>query len=143
MRFIIVVAALLLCACTLVSQDQVTPTPAIPTVTFQFPTNNVAVAEGTDLQIQLVAQDIVGIARIELMVDSQFHQEASPVEGESVPIFTVDMNWLAEGVGLHALEAVAYRLDGTSSRPVLINVNVTSPDAAQAPAQGSSPSSGG
>jgi hypothetical protein len=143
MRFISLIAILLLCACTLLSQEQITPTPAIPTVTFQFPTNNVAVAEGTDLQIQLVAQDTVGIARIELMVDGQAHQDASPVEGESVPVFTVNMNWLAEGVGLHALEATAYRLDGTSSRPTLISVNVTPADAAQTPAPDSSLSSDG
>jgi hypothetical protein len=116
--------ALLLCACNLVTQ-QATPTPAVPTIEFQFPANNVAVAEGTDLQIQLLARDAVGIARVELRVDDQPHQEASPVESVSVPIFTVDMNWLAKGVGFHALQATAYRLDGTASTPILINVNVT------------------
>jgi hypothetical protein len=35
------------------------------------------------------------------------------------------MNWLANGVGLHSLQATAFRLDGTASTPVLINVNVT------------------
>lgn len=137
MRWLSVIASLALCACNLVTGQPITPTPAIPTVTFQFPTNNVAVAEGTDLQIQLLAQDTIGVARVELLIDAQPHQEAHPVDGESVPVFTVDMNWLAEGVGLHALEATAYRMDGTSSRPVLINVNVTSMNATQAPALGS------
>ena len=49
---------MLLCACNLATQV-VTPTSAIPTVSFQFPDNNVSIVEGTDLQIQLLAQDAV------------------------------------------------------------------------------------
>ncbi len=123
----VVLIGLLLCGCNLVTQ-QTAPTSNVPTVTFLFPANNVAVVEETDLQIQLLAQDSVGIARVELRVDDSPHQEATPVEAAAVPIFTVDMNWLAEGVGLHALEATAYRLDGTAGRSTLINVNVTSAD---------------
>ncbi len=124
MRRIALVGLLVLCACNLITQTA-TPTPSVPTVSFMFPANNVAVVEATDLQIQLLAQDPVGIARVELNVDGSLHQSATPVEAAAVPVFTVDMNWLAEGVGLHALEAVAYRLDGTASTPTLINVNVT------------------
>ena len=83
------------------------------------------VVSGTDLQIQLLAQDSQGIARIELSVDGQPHQTAAPVDSETVPVFTVDMNWLAEGIGFHSLQAVAYRADGSASDPVTINVNVT------------------
>jgi hypothetical protein len=125
MRRIILVTLLLLCACNLTTAPQATLTPAIPTVSFIIPTNNLSVAEGTDLQIQLLAQDAVGIARVELRVDDQPHQESQPVESTSVPVFTVEMNWLAEGIGLHALQATAFRLDGTASSPTLINVNVT------------------
>jgi hypothetical protein len=124
MRRTLLIVLLMLCACNL-STQQATPTPTVPTIEFQFPANNVAVAEGTDLQIQLLARDSVGIARVELRVDDLPHQEAAPIESDSVPIFTVDMNWLATGVGLHALQATAYRLDGTASTPTLINVNVT------------------
>jgi Bacterial Ig domain len=126
--------AALLCACNLVNQP-ISPTPAIPTVSFQFPANNVSVAEGTDLQIQLLAQDSVGVAHVELRVDDQAHEDAKPVEATAVPIFTVDMNWLAKGVGLHSLQATAFRLDGTASTPILINVNVTSAQKTQEPEQ--------
>lgn len=143
-RLLILLAALMLalCGCNLSTQPpSPSPTPAVPTVSFQFPANNVSVAEGTDLQVGLLAEDAIGIARVELRVDDQPHQEAGPIEAETVPVFTVDMNWLAEGVGLHALQATAYRADGTASTPVIINVNVTGE--AQTPAPGSSPSSGG
>ena len=127
-RFILTFV-LLLCSCNLAQSNTIiTPTPAIPVVEFQFPTNNVSVVSGTDLQIQVLAQDSVGVASIELSIDGQPHQTAAPVDSETVPIFTVDMNWLAEGVGLHSLQAMAYRADGTPSDPVMINVNVTAPE---------------
>ena len=92
------------------------------------------------MQIQLLAQDSVGIARVELRVDDQPHQDGKPVDAAAVPVFTVDMNWLAEGVGLHSLQATAFRLDGTASTPILINVNVTAAQptpGTQTPAPGS------
>ena len=129
MRWLSLIAVLALCACNLMTGEAITPTLSVPTVAFQYPSNNVSIAEGTDLQVQLLAEDIVGVSRIELRVDGQPHQQASPVDGTSVPVFTVDMNWLAEGSGLHVLEATAFRLDGTQSRPALINVNVIPQDA--------------
>lgn len=125
LRHLLSALVLVLCACNLTTAPPASPTPAVPTVSFIIPTNNLSIVEGTDLQIQLLAQDSVGIARVELRVDDQPHQESQPVESESVPVFTVEMNWLAEGIGLHALQATAFRLDGTASPPTLINVNVT------------------
>ncbi len=128
MHRLILILLFLLCSCNLAQEGTVlTPTPAVPVVQFQFPTNNVAVASGTDLQIQVLAQDSMGVARVELSVDGRPHQTAAPVDSETVPVFTVDMNWLAEGAGFHSLQAVAFRADGTASDPVLINVNVTEP----------------
>ena len=98
----------------------------VPRVEFLFPMDGVTVTAGTDLQIGIVAQDSVGIARIELAIDDLPHQAAAPTELSSVPTFTVDMNWLARGAGYHALTAVAYRLDGTASDPAIIRVNVGS-----------------
>ena len=137
MRWLSLIAILALCACNLLAGEPITPTPSIPTVAFQYPTNNVSIAEGTDLQIQLLAQDEVGVSRIELRVDGQPHQDASPVDSDTVPVFTVDMNWLALGGGFHVLEATAFRLDGTQSRPALINVNVIPQDATPVPLPGS------
>ena len=122
---LILIVCLLLCACNLSSHPPITPTSSVPTIQFQFPDNNVSVVEGTDLQIQLLAQDSVGIAKVELQVDNQPTQDGKPVDSPAVPVFTVDMNWKAEGIGLHALQATAYRLDGTASDPALINVKVT------------------
>ncbi|MEO8610085.1 MAG: Ig-like domain-containing protein [Chloroflexota bacterium] len=101
------------------------PTPNIPTVQFQFPTNNSTILEGVDLDIDLLATDPgTGIARVELLIDDQPHQEGKPEVSPEVPTFTVKMNWLVQGVGTHSLTAVAYRLDGTASAPQTIIVDV-------------------
>lgn len=92
------------------------PTPDIPTAEFLAPPNNSQVFEGTDFALDIVARDSgSGITRLELYVDGVKINEAEPENGLSVPVFRVEMNWLAQGIGLHALEAIAYRADGTRS----------------------------
>jgi hypothetical protein len=122
----LLIALLTLNACNLQSGTPTPiPTPNIPTVQFQFPQNNSTVLEGVDLSIDLVASDPgTGVARVELLVDDQPHQEGKPAISPEVPTFTVKMNWLAQGVGIHSFTAVAYRLDGTASAPVTILVEV-------------------
>jgi hypothetical protein len=95
-------------------------------VYFQSPPNDLTVTEGDTLNILLVAQDEggSGISLVELYVDDRLHQDGTPVEAPAVPVFTVEMRWEAQGVGLHALSAVAYRADGSASAPAVIRVYV-------------------
>ncbi len=105
------------------------PTPDLPRITFQAPANNDSFPEGTDLTIALLAEDPgVGIARVELLIDDLPHSEAFPEISGAVPVFTVTMNWLAEGPGYHSLTALAYRPDGTISSPATIIILVTEPE---------------
>ncbi|MCL4247820.1 MAG: hypothetical protein KJ065_06705 [Anaerolineae bacterium] len=122
---------LLLNACNLsTTAPEPTPERIVPTVEFLYPTNASLVIEGTDVQIELLAQDPngVGVARVELYVDDVPHQEGAPQVSAAVTVFTVDMNWLAEGVGLHALSAIAYRPDGTASDATTISLQVVPSD---------------
>jgi ABC-type Fe3+-hydroxamate transport system substrate-binding protein len=123
------VLMLVLSACNL-SSTEPTPTPEVnvPLIEFLFPANNTVVVEGTDVQIQLLAQDQrgVGVARVELYVDDVKVGEAVPEVSAAVQVFTVNMNWLAQGVGFHALSAIAYRPDGTLSDPMIIRIEVIS-----------------
>jgi hypothetical protein len=107
-----------------------TPQADVPTIEFQYPTNASLVVEGTEVQIQLLAQDPrgVGVARVELYVDDQLHQQGTPVVSAAVTVFTVSMNWLAEGIGMHALYAIAVRPDGTSSEQAQITLEVIPPN---------------
>ncbi len=128
MRLIRLIALMLVLAgCSLNSGDA-TPEPGSdrPTIQYLFPTDNTTVLEGTDVQIQLLARDETGagVARVELNIDDLPHAVGQPVERESVAVFTVDMNWLAQGIGLHALSATSFRADGTPSEIVTIRLAV-------------------
>jgi hypothetical protein len=105
------------------------PTPDAPRIEFQEPANNARVAEGAEIEFLILAQDGgEGIARVELLVDDQFVDDSMPEVSPAVPVFSVRMNWKAAGIGFHSVTAIAYRPDGIGSRPVTINVLVTSPD---------------
>lgn len=101
------------------------PTPDIPRVQFLFPENNSTVLDGTDLSINLLAEDNgVGVARVQLLVDEVVQGEGKPEIAPAVPTFTVTLHWLAKGVGKHALVAYAFRPDDTPSAPTTIIVEV-------------------
>ncbi len=122
--------AVLLAGCTLIGESlPVTPTPALPQVSFIFPDNNAQVFQGTDLTLDILATDPAGgIARVDLFVDTpsdgEVYQQASPVAAEAVPTFRTEMNWLAAGVGRHQFVAKAYRTDGTPSDETILIIEV-------------------
>lgn len=115
-----------LAACNLVGVGPTpTPTPELPTVEFLFPANGATIVENAELSIDLIARDGgAGVARIEFLVDGQKISDALPQDTATVPVFRIETNWLAQGVGLHSLSAVAYRLDGTGSPESIIIVEV-------------------
>jgi hypothetical protein len=125
---IVIVVSLLLTGCNLRAGNATTtpfPTPDIPRIQFQYPDNNSVVLEDTDLRIDLLAEDSgSGVARVELLIDDLKANEVRPKVSAAVPTFTVTMNWLARGTGIHSLTAIAYRLDGTTSAPATILVQV-------------------
>lgn len=101
------------------------PTPDAPQIEFQTPTSAVLIIENTELNIELIARDAgVGVAKVELLIDDISYKEVSPTTSAAVPVFTVTMNWLAEGIGFHSMTAIAFRPDGTASPPVTIIVEV-------------------
>lgn len=119
---------LALTGCTL-NQPQPTPfpTPDLPRVRFLFPVNKTQIAEGAEIQADIVAEDTsFGIAKIVFMVDGVQINEGMP-EGNPVSVFRVSMNWVARAPGAHTLHAIAYRADGTPSDEVIILVDVVSP----------------
>ncbi len=92
-----------------------------------MPTEGDRVVEGFDLTIDLVAQDDApgaGVARVEILINDQLLIEAEPEEGNPVPTFRVETNWITEGTGKHVLSATAYRRDGTQSDTRFITLEV-------------------
>lgn len=117
---------LLLAGCNLSTEAPTPfPTPDVPTIEFVSPPNGATVIDGVEIDIELLARDAgVGVARVELNVDDRPYSEATPEISAAVAEFAVLMNWRAEGVGRHALSAVALRPDGTRSDPATIIVQV-------------------
>ena len=113
----------LLVGCTLESTP--VPTPDLPRVQFIAPANNSRVVNNTDLTIDLFAQDsTIGIAKIELYADGTLVKEASLPNYDVQTDFRVQVNWLASGLGFHALSAIAYRPDGTRSDETFLSIEV-------------------
>lgn len=102
------------------------PTPDFPSVSFIAPLNNATVIEGTEILFDLVATyQQAGIERVELVIDTQPHNQAQP-DGESVPVFAAQMNWLAAGVGKHIITAQAFGNDGIPGAETSIVIEVLS-----------------
>ncbi|TVR24285.1 MAG: hypothetical protein EA396_01965 [Anaerolineaceae bacterium] len=101
------------------------PTPDLPTVRFVAPANNARILQGTDLTVDIFAEDTgVGIARVEFRVDGVPVGDGGPPHFGVEHRFRVQMNWLAGGIGAHVLSAIAYRPDGTPSDETFIVVEV-------------------
>lgn len=124
MRYrIIFLICLLFTGCTLEATPA--PTPDIPRVQFIAPANNSRVVNGTDLTVDLFAQDsTLGIAKIEFFADGSLIKEASLPNYDVQTDFRIQVNWLASGLGFHALSAIAYRPDGTPSNEAFLSIEV-------------------
>lgn len=126
-RLPILCFCLFLAACNLMSEAEMTaePTLDIPTVEILEPANNRQIIEGTEFEFDIVGRDSgAGVAQIRLYIDETLIGEAFPVEEEAVPVFRARINWLANGVGRHPVEAIAYRADGTRSDSATITIEV-------------------
>jgi hypothetical protein len=116
-----------LVSCNLAVQEAATPapTPDMPRVEFLYPSSGSSVIEGTDMTIDLIAHDeTAGITRIELLLNGLRLREAPTESGVPLPVFRAEMNWMAQGVGLHIMTAIAYRADGTASHEADITLEV-------------------
>lgn len=124
---VLLLAMMTLAACNLTQSDQVTPvpTPDIPQIEILAPANNRQIVESIEFDIDIVARDEnPGVSRVELFVDGESINAATPIDATFVPVFRVTMNWRAQGEGFHLIEAVAYRPDGSQSDPAALTIEV-------------------
>lgn len=112
-------ALMVFSACSLNTPDPTPmPTPDFPQVRFLFPENNAQIYDGTEILVDILAEDTTaGIVKIEFWVDGVKINEGAP-QPAALPTFRAQMNWFASGVGGHTLKAIAYRPDGTASLEV-------------------------
>lgn len=101
------------------------PTPALPTVEFLYPLNNAQVYEGTDLTFDILARDeTLGVERIELYLNGELLNQAVLQNYTYLKVFRVEMNWVTNGVGRHAISAIAYRPTGVASTETYLTIEV-------------------
>jgi hypothetical protein len=126
-RLLLLCFCLFLAACNLMSEAEITaePTLDLPTIEILEPSNNREIIEGTEFEFDIVARDNgAGVTQIRIWVDDVLIGEASPLDADVVPVFRTRINWLAQGVGRHPVEAIAYRADGTPSDSARISIEV-------------------
>ena len=93
-----------------------------PSVLVQAPTNGAVVPVGSDVSVTGAASDTVGVDHVALFADGV--SVASSPSGQPTPLLPFSLTWLATPAGPHVLQVVAYRVDGTTSDPSVVNVVV-------------------
>lgn len=127
MIWVCMLAMFLLAGCNLGVEADVTaiPTPDIPRAEILAPQNNQQAIEDVNVVFDIVARDeSQGIALVELYIDEVLVNSSEPVDEEAVPIFRTEMNWRAQGIGIHFVEVIAYRADGQQGDPVALTIEV-------------------
>ena len=94
----------------------------VPTVVVTSPVNGAVVGLGQDVAVAGTASDTVGVDHVALFADGV--SVASTPSGAPAPTVPFTLTWLATPAGPHALQVIAYRADGTSSEPAVVNIVV-------------------
>ncbi len=93
-----------------------------PTVVVQSPVDGAVLPVGGDVGIAGAASDTVGVDHVALFADG-VSVASSPV-GQPAALMPFSLTWPAPPAGPHVLQVIAYRADGTTSDPAVINVVV-------------------
>jgi hypothetical protein len=93
-----------------------------PTVIVQSPVNGTQVAAGATVTVAGSATDSIGVAQVILFVDGV--SAATAQSGQPTPTTSFALTWAATTAGSHTLQVFAYRADGTSSDPAVVQVVV-------------------
>jgi hypothetical protein len=101
-----------------------TPTPEPPQVVIEAPPSNSTVTAGDELLLQVRAADAVGITRVELYAGSELVRTDFTPEDIPLNEYSLLQLWVAGPEGQQTLRVIAYRGDGTASRPAAIAVTV-------------------
>jgi hypothetical protein len=106
---------------------------APPSVQITAPSNGQQVREGEQVAILFSATDAVGVARVEVGVDSVLLGTATnPSPAANVP-FSAQQTWTASTPGSHSVMAIAYNTAGVASSPAVVNVTVVAAGAGSPP----------
>jgi len=106
---------------------------ALPSVVIIAPPSGARATVGQEVEVQSLATDDRGIARVELWVDDVLVQQDTPPTGQP-PSFSVVQRWTPPEPGEYILVVKAYNVDGQVSEPASIRLEVQAAGEAPSPA---------
>lgn len=98
-----------------------------PTIRLESPGNAVQVGQGDRVLVQSVAQDDKGVIKTELWVDGRLYQADRSEEAKGQLVLDVIQIWDADKLGQHTLAVRAYDVEGQTSAPVSVAIEVVPP----------------
>ncbi len=128
---IVILLSLSALSCNLVNQQNSQPTQAlpptsssgVPLVVVNSPANGSEVVPGQEVLVQSLAQDALGVTRIELRVNGYIVNTVSSESPVGDTQMSVIQSWTPSDAGTAALEVIAYR-GSLASLPAQLTVNV-------------------
>ncbi len=96
--------------------------PAKPTVVIAAPPSGTRTTAGSEVEVQSVATDAQGIARVELWVDGNLVANSPLLSPQTT--YNVVQRWTATTPGAHTLQVRAYNASGAASDPTAISIEV-------------------
>ncbi|MCI0478187.1 MAG: Ig-like domain-containing protein, partial [Anaerolineales bacterium] len=128
-RSVLPISALMfLAACSVPALPfaQSSPTPTKPQVIVTAPISGTSFALGADVTIQSISSDASGIARVDLLVDSQVVRSDTVPGGTSQPQFQIAQTWKATIPGVRVIIVRATNQAGAIGEAALA-ITITEP----------------
>jgi len=123
--FVLLIAALAVTAALVFLLLRRPATP--PQVVITSPANGTVVSPGKEVEVQVVAQDARGVARIDLWVNNVLYASQSAPDARGQASFAVVHRWMPSTPGSHALLAKAYNVNGQETLSPIVLVTVMQP----------------
>jgi hypothetical protein len=97
-----------------------------PIISLASPIANATYLQEVPVNIQVgVSNAGSDIDRVEISVNNQLIATVPSPNPDNAAFFTVTQTWPADTSGQYTISATAYRTDGTTSSPAVVNINVT------------------
>lgn len=132
---LLLAVATLACSLTTTSEDEpdVEAIQTEPLVLLLAPINGSTYAEGAQIELHAIAQDSVGVARIEFRVDEAPVGEVKAEQASGQESLEGVVSWIATGQTGHLITVEAFRADGASLGFRDSGIKVVSQSAVQVP----------
>ncbi len=125
LRNLMSLAFVLLAGCTLSASNENPTLQGGPVVTIAAPRPDMMAAMGVDVIIQaLVTNAGDDIDYVEIRVDDEIIADLRSPNPAGAESFSITQTWPAATPGMHSIDIVVYRVDGSTSQPAVVSFDV-------------------